>query len=116
MARERKSKGKADWRSLVAEQRQSGLTIAAFCRRRKVTEASFYWHKRRFAEARRRATANRTQPSAGLVPVEVVGSAVSAPGACTAELVVRGGRAIRIEASAVDLARLIDELEGHDAC
>jgi hypothetical protein len=34
------------WRELVSQQEQSGLSVHAFCKRRDVTEASFYnWRK-----------------------------------------------------------------------
>jgi hypothetical protein len=39
--------GKATWKSLLARQRTSGLTIAAFCRKEGVSEGTFYqWQSR----------------------------------------------------------------------
>jgi len=37
------------WRDVVARQRRSGLPVAAFCRRHKVSPAAFYGWRRRLA-------------------------------------------------------------------
>ena len=37
----------AQWQTLVAEQRRSGLSMAAFCRREELTYQSFVTHARR---------------------------------------------------------------------
>ena len=37
------------WRLIHAQQRQSGLSVAAFCRRNGIGESSFFSWKRRFA-------------------------------------------------------------------
>jgi len=39
------------WRSLVAEQAESGQSVAAFCRSREVPESQFYYWKKRLQEA-----------------------------------------------------------------
>ena len=42
-----RSQGRATWQSLLARQRTSGLTIAAFCRKEGVSEGTFYqWQSR----------------------------------------------------------------------
>jgi transposase len=38
------------WRSLVAEQAESGQSVAAFCRAREVPESQFYYWKKRLRE------------------------------------------------------------------
>ena len=55
------------WRELVAEQATSGLSIAEFCRRREVAQASFYqWRKKLKASP-------ASEPT--FVPLSVVGGA-----------------------------------------
>lgn len=39
-----------EWRALIEEQEGGQETIAAFCRRRGLTEQSFYRHRRRMRE------------------------------------------------------------------
>ena len=39
------------WRSLIAEQGESGQSVAAFCRAREVPESQFYYWKKRLKEA-----------------------------------------------------------------
>jgi len=41
------------WRSLMAEQKASGQSVAAFCRTRGVREALFYYWKKQLQEAAR---------------------------------------------------------------
>jgi len=38
------------WRSLVAEQKESGQSAAAFCRARELSESLFYYWKKRLRE------------------------------------------------------------------
>lgn len=53
----------AYWRGLLDEQSSSGESIAAFCRRRDVSQASFYSWRKRFRESE----------AASFVSVSVVG-------------------------------------------
>ena len=41
------------WRSLIAEQKESGQSVAAFCRRRGVREALYYYWKKQLPEVAR---------------------------------------------------------------
>jgi transposase-like protein len=41
------------WRSLIAEQKESGQSVAAFCRTRGVREALFYYWKKQLQEVAR---------------------------------------------------------------
>ena|SRR5271167_3814443 len=43
----------AKWRDLVAEQEQSGLSVAAFCRDRELAESQLTYWKRRVRESAR---------------------------------------------------------------
>ena len=38
------------WRDKVEQQKESGLSVAAYCRRERISEASYYYWKRRLAE------------------------------------------------------------------
>ena len=49
MARRRDPDREGYWRGILADQRTSGLSIAAFCRRRQISEASFFNWRRRLA-------------------------------------------------------------------
>jgi hypothetical protein len=55
------------WRTLVAEQRRSGLTIAAFCLDRQLAASAFHYWKRelRTRDAQRRSG----RPTARFLPV-----------------------------------------------
>ncbi len=53
----------AYWRGLVSEQSSSGESIAAFCRRRDVSQAPFYSWRKRFRES----------DAGAFVPVSVIG-------------------------------------------
>ena len=48
---ERRREAWAKWEELVAEQAGSGLSVAAFCRQRRLTESQFFTWKRRLRQA-----------------------------------------------------------------
>lgn len=50
MGRGPSGKRRRYWRELVARQRRSGLSVAAFCRRHKVSPASLYGWRQRLTE------------------------------------------------------------------
>ena len=62
-----RSQGRATWQSLLARQRTSGLTIAAFCRKEGVSEGTFYqWQSRlRIPPGSRRPRSKGLQRSNG---------------------------------------------------
>lgn len=70
---EQREQARAKWRDLISEQRQSGKSIAGFCRGRGLRAWQFYeWKKRlreteasRFLEVRVRPAAESRQPAAG---------------------------------------------------
>ncbi len=70
MARSERSVEKEQyWRLVVSEQRRSGLNIRMFCRRRAISEPSFYaWRK----ELRKRDAARAGSAGGQLIPVSVV--------------------------------------------
>jgi transposase-like protein len=51
---ERREQALAKWRSLVAEQEQSGQSVAAFCQTRELVQSQLIYWKRRLREAERR--------------------------------------------------------------
>lgn len=69
---ERREQARAKWRDLIAEQQQSGKSIAGFCRGRGLRAWQFYeWKKRlreteasQFLEVRVRPGAESRQPAA----------------------------------------------------
>jgi hypothetical protein len=50
---ERREQALAKWRELVAEQEQSGQSVAAFCQIRELTRSQLIYWKRRLREAER---------------------------------------------------------------
>jgi len=119
MALERK------WRQLLAAWARSGLTQVAFCRKRGIAVASFGWWKRELA----RRDTERTSPSeeslistspdavagAMFVPVRVkIPEAAPSGDDGSMEIVVRGGRRVRVGAGfdADALAQVVAVLEG----
>lgn len=51
---ERREQALAKWRALVAEQEQSGQSVAAFCQKRELVQSQLIYWKRRLREAERR--------------------------------------------------------------
>lgn len=104
------------WRELTARWERSGLTRAEFCRRESVSPGTFSWWrhelKRRDAEA---ARGNGKGPA--FVPVRVVDYPARSSTRSTMEVVLRGGRLVRIqtELGVEDLAKMVLALEGR-AC
>jgi len=80
--------GAEQWHQIIEGQRSSGLTVAAYCRDRGVTEGSFYTWKRRL---RSPAKSNR---SSAPVFVEVKPPSASAVGAI--EICLRGERRLLV--------------------
>jgi transposase-like protein len=56
------------WRRRVAEQRRGGLSIAAYCLRHGLSEASFYYWKRKFRDE---PAADRSPARATFLPIAV---------------------------------------------
>lgn len=97
--------GKAQqWRRWVQEQRASGMTVRAFCRRRRLAEPSFY--------AWRRQLDRRDAISAAFVPVHVVVDEAQRS-AGTLDVMLSGGRRVRVAPGfdAQTLQRLLAVLE-----
>ena len=90
--RNRKDPEKARyWRGVIREAARSGMSVRAFCLRRKLNEAQFYWWRNRLKETQRQQTIRK---NGGASFALVTGEA----GATDAglELVLADGRRLRI--------------------
>jgi transposase len=96
-----------EWRRRIREWRRSGLSVRAFCAGHSLAQPSFY--------AWRRELAKRDAESAAFVSVEVV---ADAPAADALEVVLDGGRTIRVVAGfdAATLRQLLAVLEERPPC
>lgn len=66
------------WQALLAEQAGGKLSVAEFCRRRKVSQASFYQWRRKLRPATSTLRSNSTprpnsRPAGRFVPVSLIG-------------------------------------------
>ena len=108
------------WRGLVRAPAGSGVTVRAWCRRRRVEEGGFYWWRKELArrdaeasvhpDAERPVSAQRStkkQP-VSFVPVQVVADDREAEGG-RIEIVLAGGQCIRVSGR-VDRRALADVL------
>lgn len=101
------------WRARLHEQRASGLSIRAYCRREGFGEALFHWWKGEIA--RRGEGARMPAARAVFAEVRVEPAALAGPQAEGAiEVVLLGGRRLRVwrgfdGATLVELARALEE-------
>ena len=118
------------WRTLLVEQRRSGLTIKAFCKSREVASASFYYWKReldkRTVERRpagnsQQAAANRIATSSPRflpVRIEELSERTSSVAAAMLELVLPSGEVLRVATGfhPNTLAQVLGVLRGARTC
>ena len=90
------------WRDLVREQRDRGLSVEAFCRRRKVAVSTFFAWRRKLASSAEPAFVELT------VQADEADEAESAP----IELVLPGGVTVRVQEgfSATVLRQVVEAL------
>jgi hypothetical protein len=107
--RPRDPRKEQQWRRWIHEWQTSGLTVRDFCTRRGLAEARFYTWRR---QLRRREDDLLT-----LVPVQVLTAPESVQGTAL-ELVVRGGRTVRVPPGfdAPTLRHLLAVLEEQPPC
>jgi transposase-like protein len=92
---ERRGQALAKWRVLVAEQEQSGQSVAAFCQNRELVQSQLIYWKRRLREA----------TGAPFVEVQLAqpgaerGVKVRALGSTTIEVRLKNGRSLMVGAS-----------------
>jgi hypothetical protein len=91
---ERKEQAWAKWRGLVAEQEQSGQSVAVFCQNRELTQSQLIYWKRRLREAERApfVEVQLAQPGAGQ------GVKARALGSPTIEVRLKNGRSLMVAA------------------
>jgi hypothetical protein len=87
------------WRPIVEAWRRSGLEIATFCRQRKLPVSSLGFWKKEIALRDQKRQAQRAATEAShsalqLLPVRVLES--SAPPSRSVEVLLRGGRTLRV--------------------
>jgi len=87
---QRREQAWAKWRDLVAEQEQSGLSVAAFCRDRELAQSRLTYWKRRVREA----------VKAPFVEVQLAEPRVQARalGSTTIEVRLKNGRSLMVAA------------------
>src|SRR4029077_2664355 len=97
------------WRRWIEEWRTSGLSVRAFCARHRLSQASFY--------AWRRELQRREAAPPAFVPVRVVAADGPPPGT-TIEVVLRGGRTVRVAPGfdAATLQHVVAALEEGSPC
>ena len=98
------------WNKTVREHAGSGLSVRAYCRRRRLSEASFYaWRRELKLRRQERATANARQPAPKptFVPVTLADVAAGV------EVVLPGGVVVRLPAATelAAVATLVADLE-----
>jgi transposase-like protein len=92
---ERREQALAKWRGLVAEQEQSGQSVAAFCQTRELPQSQLIYWKRRLREAQ----------GAPFVEVQLAqpgaerGVKARALGSTTIEVRLKNGRSLMVGAS-----------------
>jgi len=85
----------AKWRSLVAEQEQSGESVAAFCQTRELVQSQLIYWKRRLREVERASFVEVQLAQPGAEP-RVKARALGSP---TIEVRLKNGRSLMVAAS-----------------
>src|SRR5207245_864436 len=85
------------WRRAMARHLASGLSIRAFCERESLSEPSFYQWRRELAR-RDRQTSRPGRTGMAFVPVRVLREEGQSPASGAIEIVLAGGRIVRVGA------------------
>jgi transposase-like protein len=91
---ERREQALAKWRSLVAEQEQSGQSVAAFCQTRELPQSQLIYWKRRLREAQGAPFVEVHLAQAGAEP-RVKARALGSP---SIEVRLKNGRSLMVAA------------------
>ena len=112
MARRRDQAKERYWRAHLAAWRQSGQSVRAYCADEGLSEPSFYAWRRASAEDDRAPGGNTVVGVSPFVPVRLVEDTPS-PSAATVEVILRGGRVVRVGAgfAAQTLREVVAALE-----
>jgi transposase-like protein len=92
---ERREQAWAKWRGLVAEQEQSGKSVAAFCRDRELAQSQLIYWKRRVRETARASFVEVQMAQPGAEP-RVRARTLGSP---TIEVRLKNGRSLMVAAS-----------------
>ena len=109
MGRRASSERESYWQGVVARQKRSGLSIAAFCRKEQISAPSFYQWRRRLTNG------SGSEPAPQFVPV-----AITPPARTDFEIRLPGGVSVVApggfeEASLRRLLKVVAELDRDDA-
>lgn len=106
MTRHGNSERETFWQGVIREQESSGLSISAFCRKRGVSEASFFSWRRRLTPRDRNDTAGK------FVPLKLDAQAMATRPGC--EVVLPDGCRIivPIQCDANWLREILEALQG----
>lgn len=95
------------WRQVLANQKNSGLTVTEFCKRRRISSGSFYLWKNRLSPESIKPRLSYTLSKPSLVPVEVL------PDSNGAEIVIELPNGIKIRSgdigTTIDLIRQLNQ-------
>ena len=107
------------WREVIRRQRNSGLTVSAFCAAEGLKDWSFHWWRRELAKRDREKlpakVAAEPKDAPSFVPVQLVPEQVEQHDSSTIEVVLNSGQRVRVPA-AFDpqaLDSLLTVLESH---
>src|SRR5271167_3253899 len=95
---QRKAAKELFWREHLAAWRRSGLSVRAYCHRHALAQPTFYLWRRQLEQTAAAATPNQpatptTAANTPFLPLRLVGTMPNQP---LLELVLRGGRIIRV--------------------
>ena len=89
--------GAQAWRAMLAQHADSGLTVAAFCRRKAISAASFYqWRSRLGAQASAVPARLEHAGSAGFVDMGMLQATDSIPAVFELRLDLGGGLTLQL--------------------
>lgn len=101
---------KRNWSDILQAQRDSGLSIEAFCRVKKLARSNFYAARARAQKSESATEPNKQAAPSGLLPIRVRAAGLPIVIAKPEEIVVTvqlETRSLRLRGSATDLAQLL---------
>ena len=101
---------KRDWSDILQAQRDSGLSIEAFCRAQNLARSNFYTARARVQKSGSASEPNKQAASSGLLPIRVRAAGLPIVITTPEEIAVTvqlETRSLRLRGSATDLAQLL---------
>jgi hypothetical protein len=101
---------KRNWSDILQAQRDSGLSIEAFCRVQNLARSNFYAARARVQKSAPAAEPNKQAAPSGLLPIRVQKGGLPIVIATPEEIAVTvqfEARSLRLRGSATDLAQLL---------